>query len=118
MRIRAILVVVAISTTITAGTFAQSAKSPSTEPQKGSQMMSMDDMMKQCRDHCSKASKSMDETMKMMNDAKQSNDVNKMRAAMDQMQKPMADMKQHMNMCMSMMDMMQKMGGMMGEKKK
>lgn len=118
MKVRAILLVVAISTTITAGLFAQSAKGPSTEPQKGSQMMSMDDLMNQCREHCSKASKSMNDMMRMMNDAKQSNDVNKTRTAMDQMQKPMAEMKEHMNMCMSMMDTMQKMHGMMGEKKK
>jgi YHS domain-containing protein len=40
-----------------------------------------------------------------------------MRAALDQAQKPLAEMKQHMSMCMNMMGMMQKMhgmGGMMG----
>ena len=104
------IVATALSMAITAGVFAQSAKTPPTEGQKGSPMMSMDDMTKQCRDHCTKASKSMDETMKMMNDAKQSSDVNKMRTAIDQTQKQMTEMKSHMTMCM---DMMQKMGGMM-----
>jgi hypothetical protein len=52
-----------------------------------------------------------------MNEAKESNDPAKMRAALDQAQKPLADMKQHMTMCMNMMGMMQNMhgmGGMMG----
>lgn len=40
-----------------------------------------------------------------------------MRTALDQARKPLAEMKQHMSMCMNMMNMMQKMhgmGGMMG----
>lgn len=118
MKAGAVIIAVTLSTVMTAGLVAQSPKNPSAESQKNGQMMSMDNMMKQCRDHCTKASKQMDDVMKMMNDARQSNDVNKMRAAMDQMQQPMADMKEHMNGCMSMMDMMQKMSGMMGEKKK
>ena len=115
MHARKMMVTTALSMAITAGAgvLAQSAKTPPTEGQKGSQAMSMADMTKQCRDHCTKASKSMDETMKMLNDAQQSNDVNKMRTAIDQTQKQMTSMKGHMDMCMNMMDMMQRMGGMM-----
>jgi len=118
MKARMTVVVLALSMAISAGVVAQSAKTAQTDGQKPSQMMSMDNMMKECRQHCQTASKSMDDMMKMMNGAKQSNDVNKMRSAMDQMQKPMADMKQHMTMCLNMMDMMQNMQGMMSNKKK
>lgn len=61
------MVATALSIAITAGAgvVAQSAKAPPTEGQKGSQTMSMADMTKQCREHCTKASKSVDETMKI-----------------------------------------------------
>lgn len=62
------------------GVFAQTVKTSKTEGQNSGQMMSMDNMMKQCRQHCQTASKSMDDMMKMMNDAKQTNDPAKMRA--------------------------------------
>jgi YHS domain-containing protein len=91
----------------------QTAAKPS---QKGGQM-SMDDMMAGCRKHCQTTMKSMEQMERTMVDAKASNDPAKMRAALDQAQKPLADMKEHMNMCMNMMNMMQKMhgqGGMMG----
>ena len=87
---------------------------PSTQ---GKPQMSMDEMMKGCREHCEQTSASIDRMMQTMDEARQSNDPAKMRAALDQAQKPLAEMKQHMNMCMNMMGMMQKMhgrGGMMG----
>jgi hypothetical protein len=59
----------------------------------------------------------MDDAMKTMGDARQSNDAGKLRAAIDQAQKQMTGMKDHMSMCMSMMDMMQKMQGGAGQKK-
>jgi hypothetical protein len=86
----------------------QQQKPPMTQSKP---QMSMDDMMKGCREHCEQTSASIDELMKTMDEAKQSNDPAKMRAALDQAQKPLADMKQHMNMCMNMMGMMQKMHG-------
>lgn len=58
---------------------------------------------------------------KMMDGAKQSNDPAKMRAALDQGQKQLGEMKEHMTMCgnmMSMMEKMQGMGGMMKGQKK
>lgn len=73
--------------------------------------MSMDGMTKGCQEHCQQTSASIDQLMKTIDEAKQSNDPAKMRAALDQAQKPLADMKQHMNMCMTMMGMMQKMHG-------
>jgi len=58
--------------------------------------------------------KSLDQTNKTLEGAKQSNDPDKMRAAIHQAQKQLADMKDHMTMCGNMMNMMQKMqGGMM-----
>jgi hypothetical protein len=73
--------------------------------------MSMDDMMKGCREHCEQTSASVDRMVQSMDEAKRSNDPAKMRAALDEAQKPLAEMKQHMSMCMNMMGMMQKMHG-------
>jgi small-conductance mechanosensitive channel len=82
---------------------------PSTTQEKP--QMSMDDMMEGCREHCQQTSASIDRLMQRMDEARQSNDPAKMRAMLDEAQKPLADMKQHMNMCMNMMGMMQKMHG-------
>ena len=76
--------------------------------------MSMDGMMKECSEHHQAVTKSLDQTSKTLEGAKQSNDPDKMRAAIDEAQKQLADMKEHMTMCGNMMNMMQKMqGGMM-----
>jgi len=76
--------------------------------------MSMDGMMKECSEHHQAVTKSLDQTSKTLEEAKQSNDPAKMRAAIDEAQKQLADMKDHMTMCGNMMNMMQKMqGGMM-----
>ena len=76
--------------------------------------MSMDGMMKECSEHHQAVTKSLDQTSKTLEEAKQSNDPDKMTAAIDQAQKQLANMKEHMTMCGNMMNMMQKMqGGMM-----
>jgi hypothetical protein len=76
--------------------------------------MSMDGMMKECSEQHQAVTKSLDQTSKTLEEAKQSNDPAKMRAAIDEAQKQLADMKDHMTMCGNMMNMMQKMqGGMM-----
>lgn len=76
--------------------------------------MSMDEMMKQCREHHQSTVKSIDQMTKMMEGAKQSNDPVKMRAALDQSQKQLSEMKEHMTKCGNMMSMMEKMPGMGG----
>jgi hypothetical protein len=76
--------------------------------------MSMDDMMKQCKEHHQSAMKSIDQMNKMMDGAKQSNDPGKMRSALDQSQKQLGEMKEQMTMCGKMMNMMEKMHGMGG----
>jgi outer membrane murein-binding lipoprotein Lpp len=73
--------------------------------------MSMGDMMKGCREHCQATAKLIDQLNTSLRDAKASNDVNKMRVAIDQAQKPLTEMKEHMTMCMNMMNMMEKMHG-------
>jgi hypothetical protein len=93
-------------------------KQPS--PQKGEMKsmgdMSMDKMMKECSEHHQSMTKSIDQMSKMMQDAKQSNDPVKMKSAIDQAQKQLTEMKEHMTMCTSMMNMMEKMQGMGGMK--
>jgi hypothetical protein len=73
--------------------------------------MSMDGMMKECSEHHQAVTKSLDQTSKTLEGAKQSNDPDKMRAAIDEAQKQLADMKDHMAMSGNMMQKMQ--GGMM-----
>ncbi|MEX0805768.1 MAG: hypothetical protein WD688_20980 [Candidatus Binatia bacterium] len=76
--------------------------------------MSMDEMMKDCKEHHQSAVKSIDQMTKMMDGAKQSNDPAKMRSALDQSQKQLSEIKEHMTMCGNMMSMMEKMQGMGG----
>ena len=93
----------------------QSQQNPQVQP---GQMMSMGDMTKGCREHCEAMTKSMDQMAKTIAEARQSNDPAKMRAALDQAQKPLGEMQEHMKMCMSMMTMMQNMQQKMGEQQK
>lgn len=58
--------------------------------------------------------KSIDQMNTTMEAAKQSNDPAKMRAAIDQAQKQLMEMKEHMTMGRNMMGMMEKMQGMGG----
>lgn len=81
---------------------------------KPMEKMSMDDMMKDCMKHHQADMKSIDQMSKMMEGAKQSNDPAKMRTAIDQAQKQLAEMKEHMSKCGDMMSMMEKMEGMGG----
>jgi vancomycin resistance protein YoaR len=93
----------------------QQEKQPSQKSEmKSMGNMSMEGMMKECSEHHQAVTKSLDQTSKTLEGAKQSNDPDKMRAAIDQAQKQLADMNDHMTMCGNMMNMMQKMqGGMM-----
>jgi len=93
----------------------------STGQLKSTEKMSMDEMMKDCKEHHQSAMKSIDQMTKVMDGAKQSNDPAKMKAALDQGQKQLGEMKEHMTMCGNMMSMMEKrqgMGGMMKGQKK
>src|SRR5882724_590145 len=69
------------------------------QPLKPMEKMSMDDMMKDCMQNHQAAMKSIDQMSKMMEGAKQSNDSGKMRSALDQAQKQLAEMKEHMSKC-------------------
>ncbi len=110
--------IVAAALMLSGAMAARSQTPPANPGQKSGQMMnmSMDDMMKQCREHCSAAQKQMTDLTKKLDEARDSNDPTKMRAALQDAQKPMMDMKNHVDQCMHMMDMMQNMGGMMKKK--
>ena len=96
-------------------TFSQEKQQPSQKSEmKSMGKMSMDEMMKECREHHQSMTKSIDQMTKMMEAAKQSNDPVKMRAALDQGQKQLSEMKEHMTKCGNMMSMMEKMPGMGG----
>jgi hypothetical protein len=81
---------------------------------KSTEKMPMADMMKDCMKHHQTGMKSIDQMSKMMEGAKQSNDPAKMRTAIDQTQKQLAEMKEHMSKCSNMMNMTEKMQGMGG----
>ena len=55
-----------------------------------------------------------DQLTERIDKAKQSNDPVQMRTTLEEVQKPLAEMKDHMTMCMNMMSMMQGMHGGMG----
>jgi len=96
-------------------TFSQEKQQPSHKSEmKPMGKMSMDEMMKECKEHHQSMMKSIDQMTKMMEGAKQSNDPVKMRAALDQGQKQLSEMKKHMTKCGNMMSMMEKMPGMGG----
>lgn len=78
---------------------------------EGSAQKPMGEMMQDCKEHHQSTMKSIDQMTKMMDGARQSNDPEKMRAALDQSQRQLAKMKEHMAMCENMMNMMEKMQG-------
>lgn len=84
--------------------------------QQKQQMMTMDEMMQECRKHCREMAKSIDQTTKMIDEAEQSNDPARREAAIDQSRKSFTEMKNRLSRCMNMMDMMEKMHG-KGQKK-
>lgn len=111
-------VAVVLVTLVVAVAQGQSAPQTQKPAKPAEQTMSMGDMMKGCREHCQATTRSIDQMTKMMSDARNSKDPAKMQAALDQAQKPLTEMKEHMNMCMNMMSMMEKMhgkGGMMNK---
>ena len=105
------LLAIGAAVMLTVSAFAQSQPSSgqTTSSKQRGQAMSMPDMMKSCQEHCQATSKTIDQLTRTIDEAKVSNDPAKMRAALDQTQKPLAQMKEHMNGCMNMMSMMQKM---------
>ena len=75
---------------------------------------SMDQMMQKCRSTMLPMMNRNSQARKDIASAKASNDPAKMRSALDEAEKAIDGMDAHMNSCMSMMNMMQNMHGMMG----
>ena len=106
---------IAVALIIPMGLLAQADKSENA-PKKDHGMMGMQEMMKSCREHCQQTSASVDKVLTSLREAKASNDPARMRAAIDEAEKPLGMMQEHMSMCMKMMNMMhgQGMGNMQG----
>jgi hypothetical protein len=96
------------------GVPAQEKHEPAQKGEMKSMGMPMEGMMKECREHHQAMTKNMDQMSKTLEGAKQSNDPAKMRAGIDQAQKHLSEMKEHMAKCSNMMSMMEKMEGMKG----
>lgn len=117
MRTRNYLILaMAVALIIPIGLFAQTENADKTKKNEHG-MMAMHDMMKSCSEHCQQTSTSIDKVLTSLRDAKASNDPARMRAAIEEAEKPLGMMHQHMSMCMKMMNMMQGegMGNMHGE---
>jgi phage shock protein A len=68
-------------------------------------------MMQDCHKNMQAMQQSNTKTKQDIEAARQSNDPAKMRAALDEADKALTSMNDHMNSCMSMMNMMQGMHG-------
>jgi hypothetical protein len=79
--------------------------------------MSKNSMMKDCHKHMDAMMNANAKATKDIEAAKQSNDPAKMRAALDEAEKALSPMNEHMQGCMGMMKMMQNMHGKSGMKK-
>ena len=99
-----LVIVLAVALIIPIAVFAHGEKQEKPKSENG--MMGMHDMMKSCRDHCQKTSASVDQVLTSLREAKASNDPARMRAAIEEAEKPLGMMQQHMSMCMKMMNMM------------
>ena len=73
--------------------------------------MGMSEMMDRCDRHCEETAESVEELSAKVEQAKQSNDPKEMRAALDQVQRHLGEMNDHMKGCRSMMSMMEMMHG-------
>lgn len=71
-------------------------------------------MMQDCHKNMQSMMEANTHTTKDIDAAKQSNDPAKLRAALDEAEKALSGMNDHMKMCMDMMSMMQNMNGMGG----
>jgi hypothetical protein len=83
-------------------------------PMHQEQKTSGHQMMQDCHKNMQSMMASNTQTTKTIEAAKQSNDPAKMRAALDEAEKALTGMNDHMKMCMGMMNRMQNMHGMMG----
>ena len=78
---------------------------------QNSKKMSKDQMMQSCHKNMQSMMDSNAQTTKDIEATKQSNDPAKMRAALDEAEKALSPMNEHMKSCISMMNMMQSMNG-------
>jgi hypothetical protein len=77
-------------------------------------MQDMMNMMQDCRQHQQEAISAMDRVSAMLDEAKQASDLPQTRAALDQAQQPLAEVKDRIVMCTNVMERMQAMHGGMG----
>ena len=73
---------------------------PAQGKQKGMMQGGMSGMMEHCKMHCRDNMTAMSTLSKQVEEARQSNDVTKMRAALDAVAKHHTEMRQHMQTCM------------------
>ena len=84
-----------------------------TQPQMGGQT-DMSSMMTQCQQHHQAMGTTLDKALAIIREARQSNDLSRMRAALDQVEASLASMQQRVSTCTTIMNNMSNMMGMMG----
>ena len=89
----------------------QSESNAQQQNQSTQDMEDMHGMMQDCHKNMQSMQESNTKTKQDIEAAQQSNDPAKMRAALDEADKALSSMNDHMNTCMSMMNMMQGMHG-------
>jgi len=122
LRNAALTIAAGVTLAITA--FAQQPTTDTDQPNQGMQMlggqmqpggkMSGTGKMQGCHKEMQSMMGANSQTVKDIQAAKLSNDPEKMRAALDEAEKVLKPMNEHMNKCMGMMQNMRGKGGMMG----
>lgn len=98
------------STQQIAGSQAQQKSQPQTGGKAvptGVEPMSMDEMLRKCRQHCESSTTMLESVIRQAEDAKKSGELPKMQSALDNAEQQAQEMKKHMEMCLSMITMMQ-----------
>ena len=102
MRLAVTTVLIWCSVATAAGQTGTSGSKPASPQGKQKSMMQggMSGMMEHCQMHCRESMTAMSTLSKQVEEARQSNDVTKMRAALDAVAKHHGEMREHMQTCM------------------
>ncbi len=90
--------------------FAFSASAAENDPQPNRQpslQPHLQETLRSCQQSCGRSTEYIDALMQAMETARQSNDRDQMRAALAQAQQPLAEVKNHLAMCMDRLQSMQ-----------
>lgn len=114
MKVRTILLNCVFVSFIAVPVFAQDTPAPTAENDATTSPQPMTSMMEKCQARCKDTQREISSTTEAIKNAKNSNDVDTMRQALEKAESSLSEMSENMTQCLSMMDMMSNMHGMMG----